>query len=290
LDRTGPIRALAYWLALSACLHAQQYVFRAYRQAEGLKNLAVNALATDRKGFLWLATENGVYRFLGSEFVRFGPEQGIAEVDIQAILVDQSGAVWAGTGGNLYRWDGRRFVPAQSAPIHIAAWNDMAVEDAHHLLIVEDKRLNRIEFDDRGQVVSYLPVFPAGLVQSNPGLAHVFSVSVVSDPLAGVQIWFGGGKKLYRYTDRDAGNGVQPGNGRLEEWGKAQGIEEDIWAGVLLDRAGTLWAGGRYRVAALPRGAARFIDRSIPGSNPGTFTPMPRWWKTGKAAFWRPPR
>jgi ligand-binding sensor domain-containing protein len=65
------------WLALSASLQAQQYVFRAYRQAEGLKNLAVNALATDRTGFLWLGTENGVYRFLGSGFERFGPEQGI---------------------------------------------------------------------------------------------------------------------------------------------------------------------------------------------------------------------
>src|ERR1035437_9446664 len=93
-------------------LSAQQYVFRAYRQSEGLKNLAVNAITTDRSGFLWLATENGVYRFLGSGFARFGAEQGIGELFIGDIVADPGGLVWAGSGENLYVWDGRRFSPA----------------------------------------------------------------------------------------------------------------------------------------------------------------------------------
>src|SRR5882762_3582644 len=62
------IRTLACLLLLAADLRAQQYVFRAYRQAEGLKNLAVKGLAVDRSGFLWVGTENGLYRFLGSGF------------------------------------------------------------------------------------------------------------------------------------------------------------------------------------------------------------------------------
>ena len=273
MRKTVPIRAIACWLALSAGLQAQQYVFRPYRQAEGLKNLAVNALATDRKGFLWVATENGVYRFLGSEFVRFGPEQGIAEVDIQALVVDQNDTVWAGTGDNLYRWDGDRFVPARSTPIHISAWNSMAVEDAHDLLIVEGRRLYRLAFTDRNQVLSYLPVFPASLANSTPNLSKVFSVGVVRDPLTGPHVWIGAGKNLYCWTDRSPGGPIHPENGNLIEWGKQQGIPEDTWAGVLLDRAGTLWAGGRYHVAALLPGAARFVDRSIPGSNPGNIYP-----------------
>src|SRR5208337_4320308 len=88
VKQSNTIRVLAAFLALSAGLQAQQYVFRAYRQAEGLKNLAVNAMTTDRNGFLWAATENGAYRFLGSSFQRFGPEQGIAEVDIRDLVVD----------------------------------------------------------------------------------------------------------------------------------------------------------------------------------------------------------
>jgi hypothetical protein len=102
LVRSGAIRKLAFWLTLSTAMQAQQYVFRAFRQAEGLKNLAVNDLATDRQGFFWVATENGLYRLLGSGFERFGPEQGIAELNIRAVLVDPAGTVWAATFSDLY--------------------------------------------------------------------------------------------------------------------------------------------------------------------------------------------
>jgi len=36
-----------------------------------------SSLATDRSGFLWMGTENGVYRFLGYGFERYGAEQGL---------------------------------------------------------------------------------------------------------------------------------------------------------------------------------------------------------------------
>jgi diguanylate cyclase (GGDEF)-like protein len=261
------------WLALSASLQAQQYVFRAYRQAEGLKNLAVNALATDRTGFLWLGTENGVYRFLGSGFERFGPEQGIAELDIHALVLDPNGTVWVGTNENLYRWDGQHFVPAGSSPIHVTSWNRMVVEDARHLLIVDRRRLYRLEHDAAGRLLSYLPVFTAQFVASNPDLAQVSYVSVANEPPNGTQIWIGCGKKLYSWVDRETGGQLRPLAGKVTAWDKGKGLEEDFWEGVLLDHEGTLWAGGRYHVAALRRGSARFVDRSIPGSSPGNAYP-----------------
>ena len=278
MRRRVSIPAIACWLALAASLSAQQYIFRAYRQPEGLANLALNALATDRKGFLWLATENGVYRFLGSEFVRFGPEQGIAEVNIQAILLDQNDTVWAGTSQNLYRYDGQRFVPACNTPIHISVWNSLAVEDAHHLLIVEKRRLYRLEFNDQNQVLSYRAVFPATLVKSIPDLSHIVSVTAVNNPQEGVEVWIGAGKELYSFSvsspvsrqKTPVGAFVTSG---LHEWNQARGLAEDSWAGVLLDRSGTLWAGGRSHVAALPHLSNRFVDHSIPGSYSGNIYP-----------------
>ena len=59
---------LAGMLVSAAMSPAQQYVFRAYRQADGLKNLAARTLARDCEGYLWVGTENGVFRFLGSSF------------------------------------------------------------------------------------------------------------------------------------------------------------------------------------------------------------------------------
>jgi diguanylate cyclase (GGDEF)-like protein len=261
------------WLALCASLQAQQYVFRAFRQSEGLKNLAVNSMATDQSGFLWLGTENGVYRFLGSGFERFGPEQGIAEFDIHAVVVDTNGIVWAGTNENLYRFDGQRFVVAATSPIHVRSWNRLVVEDPHHLLIVEKKRLYRLEHDGDGRVLSFVPVFSDSLVATVPDLDHVSSVSVVNEPLQGPRIWIGCGKKLYSWVEKEANGHILPGEGTLTEWGKEKGLYEDTWEGVMLDHAGTLWAGGRYHVAVLARSATRFVDRGIPGSNPGNTYP-----------------
>ena len=91
MGRFGLIRILVCGLALTATLQAQQYVFRAFRQAEGLDNLKTNSLATDRAGFLWMGTENGVYRFIGSGFERYGAEQGIAEPYVLDVISDPNG-------------------------------------------------------------------------------------------------------------------------------------------------------------------------------------------------------
>ena len=269
MRRLGLIRALACWLALSACGAAQQYVFRAYRQSEGLNNLAVNALVLDHKGFLWVGTENGLYRFLGTGFERFGPEHGIAELFIHALAVDANGTIWVGTNQNLYRSEGQGFVPVSSNAIHVTGWNSMAVEDARDLLIVDGQRLFRLVHDDQGRLLSYSPVFPEAQVKAKPELAQLVGVSVVNDPQAGIQVFAGSGKGLYSWTDREPGSQTQAKIAKVTEWGKAEGLDEDTWESVMLDRSGTLWAGGLKRVEVLPRGAARFLDRSIPGSNPG---------------------
>jgi hypothetical protein len=57
MGRISSIRVLACWLVFSAVLPAQQYVLRAFRQAEGLNNLALSSLEKDRSGFLWMGTE-----------------------------------------------------------------------------------------------------------------------------------------------------------------------------------------------------------------------------------------
>lgn len=267
--RSGAIRMFALWMTMSNALPAQQYVFRAFRQAEGLKNLAVNGVAADRHGFLWVATENGVYRLLGSSFERFGPEQGIAELNVRAVLMSPDNTVWVATFANLYHWDGHRFVAAGSQPIPLASSTDIVVEDARHLLIVERERLYRLDHDEQGRMTSFVPVFSASQITAIPDLAQVSSVSVVHPSATDVQIWIGCGKKLYSWLERDTATGVQPPTDKIVEWGKGKGLPSDLWEGVYLDHAGTLWAGGRNHVAVLPRQSRRFVDRSIPGSSAG---------------------
>lgn len=219
LLRLGSIRVFACLLGFSAALPAQQYVFRAYRHAEGLKNLSVNALTRDREGFLWVATENGVYRFLGSRFEQFGREQGILEPDVQDVVADSTGTVWVGTSENLYRWDGQRFLAAGRDPIHIMGPQSVAIEDARHLLVVDKGWLYRLEHDDSGRMLSYLPVFPLRLVAVHPDLSHVHNVNVVNKRTSGSRVWIGCGKKLYTWLDGVVDNPGTPRDGAVTEWG-----------------------------------------------------------------------
>src|SRR6185312_16675439 len=71
-----PVRAAAL-LLLAALAHAalmpavaQQYTFRGYGQSDGLGNLSVSCLVQDHAGYLWVCTENGLYRHDGREFER----------------------------------------------------------------------------------------------------------------------------------------------------------------------------------------------------------------------------
>ncbi len=48
------------------------YGFRTLGAENGLENTAVKALATDSEGFLWVGTEDGVFRLEGNHLVLRG--------------------------------------------------------------------------------------------------------------------------------------------------------------------------------------------------------------------------
>ena len=71
------MRALAFLLLMAGSIRAQEYSFRTFGNAEGLNNLAVRQIYQDRAGFIWVSTENGIFRYDGDRFEAFGPAQGI---------------------------------------------------------------------------------------------------------------------------------------------------------------------------------------------------------------------
>src|SRR5262249_42393498 len=96
-------------LALWACLapHAYalmpdreltQYIHRIWQTQQGLPDSAITRIIQDPAGYLWLATEGGLYRFDG---VRFTPIERLytgAPVGllIRAAALDSSGTFWLG--------------------------------------------------------------------------------------------------------------------------------------------------------------------------------------------------
>lgn len=89
-ERTSRLLHAVVWagltglpLALSAA--GPRYTFQLYRHREGLGNLNVRSLFQDRQGFLWIGTDNGLFRFDGERFRSFRTEQGLPNAHISAI-------------------------------------------------------------------------------------------------------------------------------------------------------------------------------------------------------------
>ena len=91
------------WLLVGAVgllvpgLWGQRYRFRTYTQEDGLGNLAVLSVLQDRTGYLWVGTQNGLYRFDGTEFRGYGMQDGLPSSRIHALHEARDGTLWVAT-------------------------------------------------------------------------------------------------------------------------------------------------------------------------------------------------
>ena len=77
---------------------------------EGLSQSVVNTILQDRKGFLWVGTDDGLNRYDGYTFTVFKPDTNnpfsISDRSITAMVEDANGIIWVGTRmGGLNRFD-----------------------------------------------------------------------------------------------------------------------------------------------------------------------------------------
>ncbi|HEV7242362.1 MAG TPA: two-component regulator propeller domain-containing protein [Thermoanaerobaculia bacterium] len=145
-------------LALRALAVDNDRRFERIGAAEGLSEPSVQAIAQDRRGFLWFGTAEGLNRFDGTSMVvyRRNPANPatLPSNRVSALLVDAGGTLWVGTrGGGLARFDATterfetfRFDPNDAASL---SQNDVAamVQDRKGQIWVGTMRggLNRID-------------------------------------------------------------------------------------------------------------------------------------------------
>ncbi len=77
------------------------YTISSWTPADGLPPGPVRSLAQDRRGFLWVGTDSGLYRFDGLQFTPWRPIGSLlkGKPQIRALLVTHDGDLWAGLGG-----------------------------------------------------------------------------------------------------------------------------------------------------------------------------------------------
>ena len=121
------IRHTKWWLALltmalltglncspvaaesTATNYERDYLETVFDSEDGLEGTAAKCIYSSSDGFLWVGSYTGLYRYDGTEFMRYFIDDGTLLVN--DIVQDENGILWLGTNGNgIYRFDGEDFV------------------------------------------------------------------------------------------------------------------------------------------------------------------------------------
>lgn len=213
-------------LVLSADrLAAEQYPFRVYDQAHGLANPTVRAIESDRDGFLWIGTSNGLFRYDGTRFRAYDTAQGLPGNRITDLLSAPDGTLWIATETGLAKRRGDRFEAVNfgrkvmTVPGTLLAWHPSA-----GLLFTSSEGLAVV-----GSSIQWLR--PRG----------AFAVTVDSRE----RIWFGCPKAICR----------------LDDWRHPEqvvtyaptdaALATTRWNAITPDQEGRIWARGADSLAVL---------------------------------------
>jgi diguanylate cyclase (GGDEF)-like protein len=246
------VRLFALVVLTSGVLCAQEYNFRNFGVTEGLNNLAVRQIYQDRVGFIWVSTENGIFRYDGERFESFGPEQGIPTTAGAAFGDAPDGLLLVGGDFGLYQLSGNRF-NRLAVDFKTVSWVQGIQSDGKgHTYLGTDSGLVEL-YSEPGKDGFAARKFPQAPGTSGPG---AYGILVDGDIL-----WYGCGSELCR-MDRDG----------TTVFGRDSGLPDRNWLAIQKDHDGNLWVRARNAgVFVLPAGQTRFRrpDAPIPGSAMG---------------------
>ncbi len=249
-DRKIRVSVLLWLLAGSAA--AESYRFRHFGPDDGL-NTAVGQILQDRTGFLWIGTGDGLFRYDGASFKRFGKDGGLPSASIRRLLESPDGTLWVLTGRGLARRHGVNFEAVPSIPDSQAGqWHAMAVSAQGRLYVGTSRWMASAAIPTGGSAPRFAPL------EGVPG-----------EPVAGIYaerdgtLWFGCRLDLCRME-----------GGKLRRYGEADGLPPEHWGAILRDHHGDLWVRGPEHLSVLRAGARRFVagDDGLPQSSNGIVT------------------
>lgn len=243
------VRFLTRWmllLALAAPLGAQRYNFKFYGDQEGLKNLVVQVVVQDRLGFLWVGTQNGLYRYDGSRFTAFSSAEGLPGTRIESLHTAADGTLWVGTRAGLARRVRERF---ETVPIKLRQGGVAEGIVGRQGIATDAKGLMYLA-TERGLV--------RGTASGGFELAGRADQSISSVFLdASGKVWYGCNSSLC-VLDKSG----------TQELGKESGLPSAVWWAVLGNVDGDLWVRGDKELYRRPSGAMKFEKLSgVPETN-----------------------
>ena len=80
--------------------------FEVFGPERGIRHLAIDSIAEDREGYLWVAADDGgLYRFDGRRFEDIGTGSELEGENVHLVACDRFNNILAGTNNGLYKYD-----------------------------------------------------------------------------------------------------------------------------------------------------------------------------------------
>lgn len=227
---------------------AQRYSFKTYGSEEGLGSLVVQGILQDSKGFLWVATQNGIYRYDGQRFIRYGTAEGLPSNSVNCIFQSQDGTLWAGTfAAGAARLDKGRFTPLKPE-------SGIGAGGIAYQGIASDAKGNLYFATENGLSIGDGSSFRT--LTETDGLPDRAISAVYVD--GSQEVWFGSGNRLCRLAV-----------GEIEALGLEAGLPNESIESIISDAEGNLYVRTASHLVRRRAGQVRFhpIDAGLPVSN-----------------------
>ncbi len=219
------------------------FSFRSYGPDQGLRNQAVTSLAQDLEGFIFVGTEDGLFRYDGTRFERFGTAEGLPSDSITLLHQAPGGRFWVATRSGLIAWAGRRPDPAaQGTFLAEEQLDGISASGTGHLVVATAKGV--FEGGPKG----FVPITGLNLKGS-------CAAWISAD---GTELFVANQGYLHR---RHAGGAWTSRN--LSPAFRNESVQT-----LLRDRAGRIWLRGRRTLVRLAsfEGPAEDLSAKLPGA------------------------
>ena len=230
----------------------------------GLSELAVNAIAQDSLGFLWVGTEDGLDRYDGYRFVHFTHDSAspdsVPENFIADLCVDAAGSLWIATegGGVAVRHAGHKAFHSLSTLVEPGEARKL--ENAR---VIRADRTGAVWIGTRDQGLAIFDTRTGSIHRytHETGTSRARSADAISSLAQSHDggMWIGSdwGVEYLRLTGA-AGTGALSAGRAVKE----QGVRS-----LLEDRSGTLWIGTEHGLARVRAGSV--LPEQVGLSEPG---------------------
>jgi signal transduction histidine kinase/ligand-binding sensor domain-containing protein len=96
-------------MMITGSISAQSLFYSEYGENQGLENSEINDIVQDAHGFLWVGTENGLFRFDGYSFNEIIFSDINADKTVLDLAIDQNQNLWIASKSGLTSFNGARF-------------------------------------------------------------------------------------------------------------------------------------------------------------------------------------